>query len=181
MDEYPTHLYLSFLIIHQKMRINLFPLLFFVPLLYASCTESEKKNYTPEQIFLVAEGPLFDGPNTLQGTLPINISDIKPEEITSVKLTKAEITTADSAGFNRIRNMVLQLSANNAAMQKAGVLNPVPKDKNSVLIQPFGEADLKDVFKQSEMFVILDADLEGNMDENLNYSCKLEFEITYKK
>ena len=46
---------------------------------------------------------------------------------------------------------------------------------------PAAEADLTDNFKQKEMIIILDADLEGDRDDNLTYTGNFEFEITYKK
>jgi hypothetical protein len=66
-------------------------------------------------------------------------------------------------------------------MQKAGVVNPVPKDQSSVNLIPASEAELTDLFKEKEITLILDADLEGDRDESLTYTGDFEFEITYKK
>jgi hypothetical protein len=48
-------------------------------------------------------------------------------------------------------------------------------------LTPAAEAELTDNFKQKELIIILDADLEGDRDESLTYSGNFEFEITYKK
>jgi hypothetical protein len=150
-----------------------------------SCSEGVKTTYSIENIELTAEGPLFDGPNTMQATHSIDLSKldsgIKPEQIESVKLTKASVTTDDSLAFNSIRNFVLQFTSSDAKMQKAGVLNPVPKNTATVELSPAAEAELGENFKQSEIIIILDADLEGDRDENLTYTGNFEFEITYKK
>ena len=162
--------------------------LLFIPLaivLLSSCKDASKKTYSIKDVAITAEGPLFDGPNTMQATHAINLNDIEsgllPEHIKSVKLTKAELITEDSIAFNNIRNFVLQFTAADAPMQKAGVLNPVPKNSSTVQISPAAEAELKDNFLQKEMVIILDADLEGDRDENLTYTGNFEFEITYKK
>ena len=151
----------------------------------ASCSDGVKKRYTIENIELLAEGPLFDGPNTLQATHAIDLSTIESgltaENIQMVKLTKASVSTTDSAAFNSIRNFVLQFTSADAKMQKAGVLNPVPKSTATVELTPAAEAELADNFKQKEMIIILDADLEGDRDDNLTYTGNFEFEITYKK
>jgi hypothetical protein len=151
----------------------------------ASCTDSIKKNYSIENIELIAEGPLFDGPNTMQANHTIDFSKLEPpvvaEQIESVTLKKAVINTSDSIAFNNIRSFVLQFTSADAKMQKAGVLNPVPKNAASVELIPAAEAELADNFKQQEMIIILDADLEGDRDENLTYTGNFEFEITYKK
>ena len=151
----------------------------------ASCSEGLKKQYIIENIELSAEGPLFDGPNTMQATHSIDLSTIAEgltaEQIESVKLTKASVTTADSAGFNSIRSFVLQFTSADAKMQKSGVLNPVSKNMSTVELMPAAEAELADNFKQKEIIIILDADLEGDRDENLTYTGNFEFEITYKQ
>ncbi len=151
----------------------------------ASCSEATKKNYSLENIELTAEGPLFDGPNTMQANHVIDLSKIEPglsaEHIESVTLKKATVSTSDSIAFNNVRNFVLQFTSADAKMQKAGVLNPVPKSTPTVELLPAAEAELTDNFKQKEIIIILDADLEGDRDDNLTYTGNFEFEITYKK
>ena len=160
-------------------------LLFLGVALLASCSEGITKKYTIDNIDVTVEGPLFDGPNTMQATHSIDLSTIEagllPEHIQSVKLTKASVITADSASFNGVRNFVLQFTSADAKMQKAGVLNPVPQNTSPVELTPSAEADLTDNFKQKELIIILDADLEGDRDESLTYTGNFEFEITYKK
>lgn len=160
-------------------------LLFLAVAILASCSEGITKKYSIDNIDVTVEGPLFDGPNTMQATHSIDLSAIEvgllPEHIQSVKLTKASVTTADSAAFNGVRNFVLQFTSADAKMQKAGVLNPVPQNTSPVELTPAAEAELTDNFKQKELIIILDADLEGDRDESLTYTGNFEFEITYKK
>lgn len=115
--------------------------------LLISCKDASKKTYSLNDVAITAEGPLFDGPNTMQATHAINLNDIVGglllEQIESVKLTKAELITEDSIAFNNIRNFVLQFTAADAPMQKAGVLNPVPKNSSTIQISPAAEAELK--------------------------------------
>lgn len=156
-----------------------------IALLLASCKQSVTKSYTIKDVTITAEGPLFDGPNTMQATHAIDLNQIEPgllaEQITAVKLSKAQIGTSDSVAFDNIRNFVLQLTSADAKMQKVGVLNPVPKNSSMVQILPAAESELIENFKQKEMIIILDADLEGDLDDNLTYTGNFEFEITYKK
>lgn len=151
----------------------------------ASCKESTTKTYKISNLTISAEGPLFDGPNTMQANHVIDLNQMEqgllPEHITEVKLTKAEINTSDSMAFNNIRNFVLQLASSDAQMQKIGVLNPVPANSSLVQILPAADADLLENFKLKDMIVILDADLIGDRDDNLSYTGNFEFQITYKK
>lgn len=159
--------------------------LFAVVVFFASCKQTVTKTYTIQDIAIAVEGPLFDGPNTMQANHTIDLSRIEPgltaEQITLVKLSKAEISTTDSIAFNNIRNFVLQVASSDAKMEKIGVLNPVPKNTALVQILPATEAELTDNFKQKDMIIILDADLEGDLESNLTYTGNFEFEITYKK
>ncbi|MEN9638912.1 MAG: hypothetical protein RLZZ262_780 [Bacteroidota bacterium] len=173
---------LAALHIHTMKKI--FPFLALVVLL-ASCTKTETKKYTITDVVITAEGPLFDGPNTMQANHIIDLNQLAPgfkaDQIESVKLNKAEIRSTDSLAFNNIRNFVLQLTSADAKMEKVGVLNPVPKNSPLVQILPAAEAEITDNFKQKDMIIILDADLEGDLDGNLSYTGNFEFEITYKK
>lgn len=154
-------------------------------LFLSSCNEEVKKTYTISGVSLVAEGPLFDGPNTMQGAHVIDLSSIDPQltpdKVAQVRLTSARIQTADSVGFDRIRNMVFQITSATAGMQKAASLNPIPKGTKSVALLPADEQEISDLFKQSDIVLILDADLEGDLDGNLEYSGDFEFEVTYKQ
>ena len=158
---------------------------FCVCIVLASCNEEVTKKYWKKDIPITATAPLFDGPNTLQAQFPFDAKDIDTtllqENIERVKLSKVIITTSETSGFDSVRNFVLQFASANAAMEKAGVLNPVPKGVQSVDLIPSAETDLGEHFKQSEITIVLDADLEGDREEDLTFTGSMEFEITYKK
>lgn len=154
-------------------------------LLITSCGTEVRKNYTINNINLKAEGPLFDGPNTLQASHVFDLTSIDPElksdRIKSVRLIKASVTTTDSIGFDRIRSLVFQITSANEGLQQLAVLNPVPDGINTADLNPSTEADVKKLFGQNELTFVLDADLEGDQDENMEYSGNFEFEIVYKQ
>jgi hypothetical protein len=154
-------------------------------LLFSACQQGEKKIYVIKNVDLIAEGPLFDGPNTLQAKHVIDLNQIETgldaSKLEAVKLVKAEVSTQDSTGFDLIRNFVLQLTSSDAKMEKVAVLNPVEKGNKKVNLNPASEGELLDNFQQKEIIIILDADLIGDKDENLMYRGDFEFEITYKK
>jgi hypothetical protein len=158
---------------------------FLAVVVLASCSEGVKSKYTIDNVELFAEGPLFSGPNTLQATHAIKLDAVAPgltaDRIESVKLTKAQIGASNGGTFDNVKNLVLQVASTTAAMQKAGVLNPVPKGTSVADLTPAAEAEMKDNFSESEIFLILDADLENDLDSNLMYMGNFEFEITYKK
>lgn len=150
-----------------------------------SCGETWVKTYNITDTILRVEGPVYDGPNTLQAIHRINLRTIDPEltaeKIESVILKRAVIRTEDSLGFDRVRNFVLQVTSENAKMQKAAALNPVAKGKYEVELSPAVDAELAENFWQPEVILILDADIQGDWEDNIEYSGSFEFDITYKK
>ncbi len=153
--------------------------------IFISCGTENKKSYLIKDVILTAEGPLFDGPNTLQANHLIDLnaieSGLNAEQISGVRITKASISTEDSTGFDKVRNFVLQLTAADAKMERIAVLNPVQKVIKQAELNVSAESELKDNFSQKEITLILDADLIGDMESNLTYTGSFEFEITYKK
>lgn len=160
-------------------------LLLFLSTVLFSCGTESKKTYVIKDVKLTAEGPLFDGPNTLQANHLIDLnaieSGLNAEQISGVRITKASISTEDSTGFDKVRNFVLQLTAADAKMERIAVLNPVQKGIKQAELNVSSESDLIDNFSQKEITLILDADLIGDMESNLTYTGSFEFEITYKK
>ena len=169
----------------MKTRIPLRFVSFLLIVVLTSCGEKLVKTYNITDAALRVEGPLYDGPNTLQAIHRINLQTIDPEltaeKIESVILKRAVIRTEDSLGFDRVRNFVLQITSENAKMQKAAALNPVAKGKYEVELSPAVDAELAENFWQPEVILILDADIQGDWEENIEYSGSFEFDITFKK
>ncbi len=163
---------------------SLFFLATALALFTASCGTVTTKTYTIDDVTMVAEGPLFDGSNTLQATVPIDLKNLEswatPENVEKVTVKSITFTTTDSIGFDRIRSVIFQVAADGAQMQQAAVLNPVPTGVSTITLNPALDADLKDLFKQSALILVADADLNGDMDGNLEYKAKIEFEVSLK-
>ncbi len=163
-------------------KLTILSIVFFI---FFSCANESKKSYLIKDVILTAEGPLFDGPNTLQANHLIDLNAIEnglnAEQISGVSITKASITTENSTGFDKVRNFVLQLTSADAKMERIAVLNPVQKGIKKAELNVSSVGELKDNFSQKEITLILDADLIGDMENNLTYTGSFEFEITYKK
>jgi hypothetical protein len=163
---------------------SLFILASALALFMASCGTVTTKTYTIDDVTMVAEGPLFDGSNTLQATVPIDLKKLESwataENVDKVTVKSITLTTTDSIGFDRIRSVIFQVTADGAQMQQAAVLNPVPTGVSNINLNPALDADLKDLFKQSALILVADADLNGDMDGNLEYKAKIEFEVSLK-
>lgn len=134
---------------------------------------------------LSAEGPLFEGSNTVQGNAVINLNDlangIGAENLKEVKLTSITLYSNDSIPFDGMKSVTLSITANDAGMQQGAVLNPIVVDGNKIQLNVAQDADFTELFKQKEIIIVADADLNADRESNLTLSADLEFKVEYKK
>lgn len=148
------------------------------------CGKSESSQFVMNGVELVAEGPLFEGSNTLQGNAIVNLQSIanglSPEKLKEVKLSSVKLYSNDSIPFNGIKSVTLSITANDAGMQQGAVLNPVVVNGNQIVLSVAEDADFTELFKQSNLIIVADADLESDRESNLTLSADLEFKVVYK-
>lgn len=154
-------------------------------LTFVGCGRSESALYVLDNVELVAEGPLFEGSNTLQGTVridPAMIADgLTADRIKKVKLKSVKLYSADSIPFRGIRSFILQITADNAGMQQAAVANPLKAEGKEAGLLVAEEADFKDLFQQRELIIVADADLDADREESLIVHADLAFTVEFKK
>ncbi len=152
-------------------------------LLISSCGSETKMTYRISGVSLSDTGPLFEGPVTLQHEFTNTLNDslaksgFKPEQVKAVFLRSANYTCSDSLGFDGIGSLVLQLTAENANMLEAGVINPIPSGSKSASLKPSVEANLADFFKQPKLYLITDANALRDAERELNLKADFEFEV----
>lgn len=149
------------------------------------CGKSESTQYVMNGVELVAEGPLFEGSNTVQGTAIINLNDlangISADNLKEVKLTSITLYSNDSIPFDGMKSVTLSITANDAGMQQGAVLNPIVVEGNKIQLNVAQDADFTELFKQKEIIIVADADLNADRESNLTLSADLEFKVEYKK
>lgn len=166
----------------------LFQTLCFLLILSVACnTQTNKHILTTDSIELLAEGPLFEGSNTVQGELQSPLENLmgslklNSDQIKNAKLTVAEIVLPDSMDTGLITSMTLSLASDNTEMIQLGVINPLPAGKTSFKLRVAGEQEkLAELLKQDKIYVVADAILSKDIGASLNMKCKLEFEIESK-
>lgn len=152
-----------------------------VALLLANCSgEVQTQEYTIETNEILFSGPLFSGPNSGQVTHKVDISTLpKNSKIKGVKLTSASVALADSTISNEdILSFVLQITSSNTSMSQVAVLNPFDGSFPANLTTST-DAELKDYFTSDEFYLILDADFDIDIEEDVMMKGTFKFEITY--
>ena len=155
-------------------------------IVHLSCSpNTEQATYKLENINFDFEGPLFEGPNTGQYTVKVNLSDqldgIEAKQIHNATLKSAVITAGEGTDFGLVSSLVLQLASDDAEMASAGVLNPVPEGTEEASLQPSSEAELTDFFKGESFILVLDAGLTEDLYDNMQLKGTFEFNLDIKK
>lgn len=161
----------------------------FLLLVFSAACKDQKKLYSFElkDVAMFAEGPLFEGSNTVQAELNSPLEQflkdhqIGMDQISRITLKKAGIAVGDSSDFNLYQSITLQLASENSDMMQIAVLNPFPKNVQQAELKVAGEQDkLSEILKQKQIFLVGDALIGADTSANIDFKCRLEFEIECK-
>jgi hypothetical protein len=154
----------------------------------ASCApEANTSKEFVVEATLTASGPLFEGSNTLQAEINTTVADfikengISKEEIVDITLTKA-VATIDSSNLNLIESINLLVSSDNFPMQNIAFGKLVAEDAESVDLEAAAmQEKLESILFDEKFYVIADATLKSDLEDDLSLGMELEFSINYHK
>lgn len=158
--------------------------------LIASCGTQYTEKFTVQGIELTAEGPYFEGPNSFNGIIDhafvefLQQKNYTKQQLLNVELIDAQIYTekTDSNKFKNIMDVTLQLVSDSSDMQKVAYLNPLDQNNSFERLKTASEQeDLSELFKQSKIYVVMDANLQKDIEYTLKFKTDLTFNLTFKK
>ena len=150
-------------------------------LLMASCGSTETKTIKTAKVEMVEEYPM-EGSNTLTGTWQVDLAGIAIDKVKSAKVTSIKISMQEPSESNLLQEVVMQLAAKGNDMQKVGVLNPVPNNRNELDFSIASKQNnLVDLLKQSEITFVADVNLKDELPGALSIVAEMEFELEVKK
>lgn len=169
------------------MKTHCSILLILCAALFFSCGGGKTKTHVLKNIEFAFEGPLYEGSNPAQYVVSVDLKSIFGSEfeegmsVDRAKLKKAEIFSSDSSGFSGIGALVLSLAADNSdlQMQELAVVNPLKPDTKSVELLPSSEAESGDYFNEKQFYLVLDATLTKDSEQNIKLRGNFEFELSY--
>jgi hypothetical protein len=166
----------------MSMHMRFSPLL--ALLLLAACGATETIEYKSGPITLTAEGPLFAGSNTAQGTWEPDLAALldrigaKPGQLRSARIVEATL----SGDLTGVRGVVLQLASDNLDMGSVAVLNPLPEGRNDVALQVANEQrNTAAYLKEKSVTVVADLDLDADSDEDRHVIGSFTIELNLRK
>ena len=132
--------------------------------------------------------PLMEGSNPAQVTVRVNpqelLGDLWKEgmKIQKVVLKKAEISAENNADFADIQSLVLSMASNNPQlhMQEIASASPVQPAYNKASLTPATQSKIDEFFGEKEFYMVLDASLKGDRDQDLRLTGQFTLEITFR-
>lgn len=175
-----------------------------LPLLFLSaCGKGSKSQVVSlNDLEFNFEGPLYEGPNTGQYAWKVNLKELLKDQysegmkIKSAKILAAEVNEIECEsdteitediedqicyGFEQIKSLVLSFASNNKEipMQEIALLNPIAADKKTQVLNVSGEADLTAFLNESDVYIVLDADITEDIDDNLELKTNITLELSF--
>lgn len=174
----------------MKSHIKIAALAVCFAIIFVSCgnRQSSVVSYEMSNLEFTLDTPAFAGPNTFQAHVVLNLDDllkskgVDASKIESVKMTEGVFNaTSDSATFNNFSDLQVQFAGSNTDMAKVALINTVAENATSLKVTIADEAKLTDYFKkETELDVVIDANLKEAPALPVKFSGNLTFEITLK-
>jgi hypothetical protein len=167
---------------------HLLPSVLLVTSVLVGCGKSETLLYESGPIQLSAEGPIFEGSNTAQGSwdpgLEAFLKDhgATPDQLRGARVLSAMLSASDDTGFSGIRSASVMLASDASDMQQVAVLNPFPKDQERVELTVANEQKgLVGHLQQETVTVVADLDIDADSDDDRHVIGSFTIELTIKR
>lgn len=172
----------------MKNLLTLLPTLALAVTVMTSCGTEQTLIYESGAIPLVAEGPLFEGTNTAQGSWEPGIEAFLKEQgaelgqLREARVVGAYLSASDQLGFQGIRSVSIMIASDAQDMQQVAVLNPFPADQGRAeLTTATEQKGLAGHLREHAVTVVADLDLDGDNDEDRHVIGSFTIELTIKR
>ncbi|MFM8977535.1 MAG: hypothetical protein ACKOJE_05735 [Bacteroidota bacterium] len=157
-------------------------------LLMNGCQPEAKTHTGTMECAFEWSGPLYEGSNTAQALIKVDLASLlgnpvqEGMKITKVQLKSAELSSDSASDLNGIGSLVLSIASDDPSrpMKDLAVLNPVTPSSGQAILKPSLEAEVSDFFAQKAFYLIVDAGLSADRDQNLRLTGKFQWEIQYR-
>ncbi|MFM7747095.1 MAG: hypothetical protein ACKO7X_04165 [Bacteroidota bacterium] len=159
-----------------------------IMLLMNGCQPEAKTHTGTMECAFEWSGPLYEGSNTAQGLIKVDLASLlgnpvqEGMKITKVQLKSAELSSDSASDLNGIGSLVLSIASDDPSlpMKDLAVLNPVTPSSGQAILKPSLEAEVSDFFAQKAFYLIVDAGLSADRDQDLRLTGKFQWEIQYR-
>lgn len=146
-----------------------------------SCGETETKTITSATVEMIEEYPM-EGSNTLTGVWKVDLAGINIDNVKNAKVTAINMSMVEPAKSDLLAEIIMQLAASEASMQRVGLLNPVPENITSLDVSVADKQEnLVDLLKQGEITFVADVNLKEEPMSGLSIKSTITFELEVKQ
>ncbi|MBM3911581.1 MAG: hypothetical protein FJ350_01080 [Sphingomonadales bacterium] len=157
-------------------------------LLMNGCQPESKTQIGTMECAFEWSGPLYEGSNPAQELVKVDLASLLGNQfqegmkITKIQLKSAELSGDSASGLNGIGSLVMSIASDDPSlpMKELAVLNPVSAPSGQAILKPSPEAELSEFFAQKEFYLVVDAGLTADRDQNLRLTGKFQWEIQYR-
>jgi hypothetical protein len=179
---------IDFLLSFLPMKSWLLLILTASYLLFGCNQPTQTTTVTLDTLGFEWSAPLMEGSNPAQVTVSVNpqelLGDLWKEgmKIQKVVLKKAEISAENNADFADVQSLVLSMASNNPQlhMQEIASASPVQPAYNKASLTPATQSKIDQFFGEKEFYMVLDASLKGDRDQDLRLTGQFTLEITFR-
>jgi hypothetical protein len=165
--------------LYMKKLINLSLIL--VLFLLVSCGETETKTISSTSVEMLEEYPM-EGSNTVTGVWKVDLKAVDLNKIKNAKVTSITVEMVEPSQSDVITDIIMQLAASGASMQRVGVLNPVPGGSKSFEMSIAEEQEnLVELLKQDEITFVADVNLNTEPSNGFSIKTTIGFELEVKQ
>ncbi len=141
-----------------------------------------------EKISFEWSGPLFEGSNPAQQLVKVDLAGLlgvhyqEGMKIIKIQLKSADLSGDSASSLDGISSLVLSVASDDPSlpMKELAVLNPVAAPSGQAALKPSPEAEVTDFFTQKEFYLVIDAGLSADRDQDLRLTGKFQWEIQYR-
>jgi hypothetical protein len=150
-----------------------------------SCGPRETLVYESGPIHLTAEGPLYEGSNTAQGSWEPQLEAFLRQQgsgldrLREARVVRAQLSSTEGTGLQGIRSVSLMLASDAHDMEQVAVLNPLPPQQQQAdLVTANEQKGLAGHLKQHAVTVVADLDLDEDSDHDRHVIGSFTIELT---
>jgi len=163
-------------------------LTYLLPVLFLAACGGKTKSLEHEVVLnLNCSGPILEGSNTAAPEFKnfmdslLKANGFKAEQLQSVKLVAASLTTEDSAGFDVATTATMSMLTPKADIQEVAVLNPLPKGSKSITLKTSDERELRDYFSEQYISMVCDLNCAQDREADFNMKGNFRFRVLVKE
>jgi hypothetical protein len=154
-----------------------------------SCTPKtsvQSIDYPIQEVEFFFEGPLFEGANEAQVKVDFNPevllkeAGLTKEDVRGIHIKSIQLSAQDSSYFDVFESISMQFAGGDEEMRTMASLTSIKKGQSRIELTPVQGVSYEGVKSKPSFYLVMDANLKGNLDDNLKVNAAFVLSIDLK-